>query len=352
MLDTINYSGVGSCELTQVLTTGDITRGELGYLPFYTFVKDIETVKVVSFPPEYDYYERKDFHLSKLQQNKVRVVERVRFKDVRKNLGIYYKTIVEDQKLMDTTVKDFVPDEVSYSCLPTPRQWSWSNVKEIDELIDTCVGKTFEYIPQIEFVVDSLRNLNPFHVRKLHSPLMYFPQIIARMGLPWNFLGTPESAAAFHIEDLSECSTMYHYFGSTKIFICIKRESTELFERNLRRILNVNSSCPAALRIYKPLVKLAVLEEWNVKYTVVFLNPGEQIFVASGIYHAVVNTGYNFATSVAYADGRWGIMDLKLCMCKKRQHGVEWHNVNQYLIYNHWSQYEDDQRRKLQLAPN
>jgi JmjC domain, hydroxylase len=124
------------------------------------------------------------------------------------------------------------------------------------------------------------------------------------------------SPFTMHTEDYWLISVNFLYPGkSGKVWVVVAPEHVGYLEQKLKatNASYYTANCSQFLRHFSTYIPLTVLEEWNIKYSLVYQKPNEVIVTFRQAYHQGFSTGYTFAEAANYADENWNFDGYRCC---------------------------------------
>lgn len=136
-----------------------------------------------------------------------------------------------------------------------------------------------------------------------------------------HYIGTKGSYTPLHEEDGGLSSINLLKCGKEKVWLVIDYKWQSEVEKLVAEYLtdaNVESNCNQILKHKIYFITPNLLKKWNIPYSVLVQKPGDLLFIRSGTYHAVVNTGRNIAEAINYGCDKWnGSYQPSTCKCSE-----------------------------------
>lgn len=122
----------------------------------------------------------------------------------------------------------------------------------------------------------------------------------------YSYLGAIASAFGLHVEDLILYAFSYNDGPSSKLWIIISPLDSDNLEKFLHKEFPEEfENCPGFIQHKLLMIDTDILEENNIKYTIVEQKANEIVILAPNVYHYGWNLGYNAAEAVNFATEEW-----------------------------------------------
>ncbi|KAL7304186.1 hypothetical protein TKK_0003384 [Trichogramma kaykai] len=172
-----------------------------------------------------------------------------------------------------------------------------------------------------------------FYIRDITNPPMGYSNIlgdihsiislndnnseIPGINTSMHYIGMENSYTSMHEED-GGLSSINILKDGVKIWIVVHyRFRAELKDKVFQAIKKKNGTeCLHVMKHKNLLVTPALLDEWDIPYTIVTQKKGDMFFIRAGAYHAVINSTRNIAEAINFGCNHWnGSYEPFVCNC-------------------------------------